>query len=408
MQYNFDKEVDRAGTNSLKWEFMQDPKDALRLKHTTKLMGENRILPLWVADMDFQCPQPVVDAIKTRADRAIFGYTFPTESYNNTIVRWMKKRHNWKVNAKWICISPGVVPALNMLVRTFIKPGNQVLLQQPIYYPFFSAISHNGGSIVNNALINTNGRYTMDFDDLEEKTKDPLVTLAFLCNPHNPVGRVWTREELTRFGEICLRNNVLVVSDEIHGDLVYRDQSFVPFASISDEFAQNSIICTAPSKTFNLAGLHTANILIPNPSHRSQFKRTLSSNGLFGVSPFGLVGLEAAYNHGEDWLSQVLSYLEANLNYLETFVAQHLPQLKVTRPEGTYLVWIDCRSLRMSPQALKEFMLEKARVYLDEGFIFGPEGDGFERINIACPRSILQEALERIKNAVDTLGKSLK
>jgi cystathionine beta-lyase len=288
-------------------------------------------------------------------------------------------------------------------VRAFVAPGERVLIQRPVYYPFFGAIENNGAEMVVNPLVYENGRYRMDFGDLEEKARDPRVKLAILCSPHNPVGRVWTADELTRFGEICLRHDVLIVSDEIHGDLIYRGHTFSPFARLGEAFAQNAITCTAPSKTFNLAGLHTSNIIISNPELRGRFEKTLQSNGLFGINAFGVVAVEAAYNHGEEWLAQALDYLEGNLRYLEDYVSGRIPQITVIRPEGTYLVWIDCRRLELDKDGLKRLMLTEARVYLDEGFLFGPEGEGFERINIACPRSILVEALERIGNAIARL-----
>jgi len=298
-----------------------------------------------------------------------------------------------------------VVPALNMLVRTFISPGDKVLIQPPVYYPFYEAIKNNGGEIVTNPLIYGNGRYQMDFADLEQKAKDSRVKMAILCSPHNPVGRVWTREELVRYGEICIKNNMLVVSDEIHGDLIYKGSVFTPFAKISRDFAQHSISCTAPSKTFNIAGLQTSCIIIPNDDLRPRFERTIHGNGLGLTSVFGTTALQAAYDHGEPWLEQALSYLQANLEYLEAFAAEHIPQIDIVRPEGTYLVWLDCRRLGLDKFELKRLMMEDARVYLDEGFIFGPEGEGFERINIACPRSILAEALDRISNAIAALQK---
>ncbi len=400
MQYDFDREINRRGTHSLKWGFMQDEEDPLRAKPTEAFFGENRVLPLWVADMDFPSPRPVVEALIERAKHGIYGYTVRTNSYSEAVVNWMRKRHGWEIAPEWICTTPGVVPALNLLVRTFAAPGERVLIQRPVYYPFFSAIENNGAETVVSPLVYEDGRYRMDFDDLEEKASDPRVKLAILCSPHNPIGRVWTADELTRFGEICLKNGVLVVSDEIHGDLVYRGNKFVPLASLDEALAQNAITCTAPSKTFNLAGLHTSNIIISNPELRSRFEKTLQSTGLFGMNAFGAVAVEAAYNHGEEWLAQALDYLDGNLAYLEDYVSRRIPQITVIRPEGTYLVWMDCRRLGLDKDGLKRLMLKEARVYLDEGFLFGPEGEGFERINIACPRSILVEALERIGNAV--------
>jgi cystathionine beta-lyase len=403
MKYDFDQEINRKGTNSMKWEFIQSGDDLLRWEPTERFFGHNRVLPMWVADMDLPSPEPVIEALTSRAQHGIFGYTEKNDSYYDAVVGWMGKRHRWKIRPEWISTTPGVVPALNMLIRTFVSPGDSVLIQPPVYYPFFSAIQNNNVQPIANPLENRNGRYRMDFSDLEAKAKDPRVKLVILCSPHNPVGRVWTGDELQRFGEICLKNNVLVVSDEIHGDLILKGSVFTPFATISESFARNAIICTAPSKTFNLAGLQTSNIIISNEELRSRFEQTLKSNGLFGINSFGIVALEAAYKHGEDWLEQVLDYIENNLRYLEGFVREHIPSITVVPPEGTYLVWLDCRRLGLDKLGLQHLMLEEAGVYLDEGFIFGPQGEGFERINIACPRSILVEALERIKKTIDRL-----
>jgi len=300
-------------------------------------------------------------------------------------------------------LTPGVVPAVNMLMQAFSAPGKKVLLQQPAYYPFFNAIKNNGAKIVANPLVCENGRYRMDFEDLAAKTADPDDTLAILCSPHNPVGRVWKEEELTRFGKICLENNVLVISDEIHCDLLYDGIRFTPFAAIDEAFAQNCIVCTAPSKTFNLAGLKTSNIIISNSDLRERFVRVLTRNGLGSANPFGIVAAETAYNHGEPWLNDTMAYIQANYRFMSSYVADHLPQLKITPPEGTYLLWVDCHAWGLDPAARKALLMEKARLFLDEGELFGPEGEGFERFNIACPRSILKEALERIKRTVDGL-----
>jgi cystathionine beta-lyase len=403
VKYNFDLEIDRRGTHSFKWELLPTGDNWADRAATDRFYGENRILPMWVADMDFACPQPVIEVLEARARHGIFGYTYKTASYYKAVVNWLKKRHGWRVSAGWICSTPGVVPALNMLVRTFVGPGEKVLLQPPVYYPFYSAIKNNGVEIVTNPLVLENGRYCMDFADLAKKAADPAVKMIIVSNPHNPVGRVWSREELIHLGEICLQHNVLVVADEIHGDLIYSGHVFTPFASLNEDFAQNSITCTAPSKTFNLAGLHTSNLIIPNNALRATFEKTIESNGLGGVNAFGVAAMEAAYNHGEEWLEQVLVYIEENLHFMEDFIAAHIPQITVIKPEGTYLVWLDCRGLGLDKTALKQLMLNQAGVFLDEGYIFGPQGEGFERINIACPRSILAEALHRIKTVVETL-----
>ena len=403
MRFNYDEEIDRRGTCSTKWEFLHDGDQMKYGDHADPKHGKNRLLPLWVADMDFPAPPAVIEALKTRAEHGIFGYTQPTDSYYEAVINWMARRYGYTVERDWIVLTPGVVPAINMMVQAFLSPGEKVLVQQPVYYPFFSAIENNGGKIVSNPLIYENGGYCMDFDDLAEKTADPAVTLAIFCSPHNPVGRVWTAEELTRFGKICLENNVLVISDEIHCDLIYDGHTFTPFGAIDDAFAQQSIVCTAPSKTFNLAGLKTSNIIISNPDLRNRFTRRLLQNHIKGVNTFGIVATEAAYNHGEEWLADTMDYIQANYRFMAAYMAEHLPQLKIIPPEGTYLVWVDCRALGLDPTARKALLMQEARLFLDEGELFGPEGEGFERFNIACPRSILKEALERIKTVVDRL-----
>jgi cystathionine beta-lyase len=401
MKYDFDQEINRKDTQSVKWGVIQDPGDPSRRVTTEDYFGDDRVLPMWVADMDFPAPQPVVDALVRRARHGIFGYTLRTDSYDEAVVAWMQRRHGWPIQPEWILSTPGVVPAVNLLVRTFTKPGDKVLVQRPVYYPFFNAIENNGAGIVSSSLILRNGRYEMDFADFERRAADPAVTLFILCSPHNPVGRVWTREELARLGEICLAHGVRVIADEIHADLVFSGVTFTPFATISEALAKNAVVCTAPSKTFNLAGLHTANIIIPDPSLRRRFQRTLDSCGMGKwASSFGAVACETAYREGEEWLEQAMAYIEGNLDFLQHYVDAHIPGIRVIRPEGTYLVWLDCRGLGLDNLALNRLMMEKARIFCDEGFIFGPEGDGFERLNIACPRSILEDALQRIRRAV--------
>lgn len=399
----FDQEVDRRGTNSLKWEFVQREGDPHHWDHTDRFLGEDRILPMWVADMDFRCPDPVIEALTSRAQNGIYGYTAPTADFYQSVVSWMARRHGWAIKPDWICLTPGVVPALNLLVRTFVPPGAGVLIQPPVYFPFRSAIERNAREVFVNPLVFEDGRYHIDFSDLEAKAKDPRVKMLILCSPHNPVGRVWTPDELLRLGRICVENDVLVVSDEIHGDLIFRGHKFTPFATISDDFIGHSIICTAPSKTFNLAGLKTSCIIIPNNELRAQFETAVDSTGIVFLNPFGLVALQAAYDHGEQWLEDLLGYLQGNLEYLQAYLDEHIPQILLVRPEGTYLVWLDCRGLGLDDQALSRLMMDDARVYLDDGYLFGREGSGFERMNIACPRSILSEALHRIDKAITKL-----
>ncbi len=403
MSYHLDTEFDRHGTHSLKWEFIVQGNQISSSDHAHRKHGNDRLLPMWVADMDFRCPPVVVEAMVKRAQHGIYGYTVPTESYFNAVTSWMKRRHNWNVEHEWITVSPGVVPAINMLVQSLIAPGEKVLIQRPVYYPFMSAIENNGGEIVSSALRYEDGRYQMDFNDLATVTADPAVKLAILCSPHNPVSRVWTSEELIRFGEICIENNVIIISDEIHSDLIFSGQTFIPFATLSDSFARNSITCTAPSKTFNLAGLQTSNIIIQNEEWREKFREKLRGNGLMVQNCFGIVALEAVYTHGEAWLQEVMAYVEANYEYMAAYMKEHLPQITIIPPEGTYLIWCDFRQLGLSTAERKTLIMQQAHVYLDEGELFGPEGEGFERFNLACPRSILAAALERIRTAVDAM-----
>ena len=382
MEINFNQVIDRSNTNSIKWDH------------------ENQeILPMWVADMDFRAPQPVIDALTERVQHGIYGYSEPNQAYFDAIINWQEKRNDWKIQQDWIAFSPGVVPAVNMIIRTFANPGEKVLVQTPVYYPFFAAIANNGCQMETNPMIFEDGKYHMDFEDLERKTADPNLHILILCSPHNPVGRVWTKEEMTRLGEICLKNEVLVISDEIHSDLILSGNKHTPFASISEAFAMNSITCMAPSKTFNLAGLQTSFLMIPNEKLRSRYLHTVEATSLM-TNTFGITALTAAYTKGEAWLEKLLAYLESNLAFLNDFVEKNMPEIKVIQPEGMYLVWMDFRALGLPKDDLEELMLKEAKIWLDEGYIFGTEGEGFERINIACPRSTLEEGLNRILSAV--------
>jgi cystathionine beta-lyase len=399
-ELNFDEEIPRTGSNSIKWEFKIQgttmvPSDQSDLKY-----GKERMLPLWVADMDFRCPQPVIDALQARVAHGIFGYSAPVDSYYEALIAWTARRYGRSIKKEWVVLSPGVIPAVYLMIQTYTNPGDKIIIQPPVYYPFAKGIKNNDRVVVSNSLVLENGRYQMDFDDLAEKAADPAAKMLILCSPHNPVGRVWSREELTRLGEICLANDVLVVSDEIHGDLIYDDVTFTSYGVLSEELSQSSIVCTAPSKTFNLAGLKNSSIIIPDKKLRLQFVRALERVGLGGSNAFGFVAAEAAYRHGEPWLAAVMAYVQENYRFMEAYLAEHLPQLTLIQPEGTYLVWLDCRALEMDAAARKELLMNQARLWLDEGEMFGPEGEGFERFNIACPRSILAEALDRLRTAV--------
>jgi len=402
MKYNFDQFINRENTNSVKWDFRFEEGEVQNWDKTYSKHGENKVLPLWVADMDLICPQPVIDALAKRAKHGIFGYTRETEAYYDAVQGWFERRQGWHIEPSWITITPGVVPAINILVQAFVKPGEKVIIQPPVYYPFFSAVEGNDAVVIRNPLLYKDGRYQIDFDDLEKSAKDPDVRMMVISSPHNPVGRVWTRDELNRMGEICRENNILMVSDEIHSDLIMPGYEFVPFPLAGDGFDSFSVVCTAPSKTFNIAGLKTSNIIIPDKKLRRDFQRTLNKSGIHGISPFGMDAVISAYNEGEEWLEQVLDYIHKNYLFLKEFIQKELPEIDVIDLEGTYLVWLDCRRLGLDAKHLESLMLEDARLYLDEGCIFGSEGDGFERINIACPRSLLEQALERLRDTIKT------
>ncbi len=403
MNMQFDREIDRSRTNALKWEIIQDRNDPEKWIETDAFFGRNRILPMWVADMDLSCPSAVQVALEKRARHPIYGYTLVDDSYRQAVCAWMDRRHGWKADAKWLVTTPGVIPALHVLVRAFSTAGQKILVQRPVYYPFFSAIKTNDRRIVSNSLVLQNGRYSMDFDDLERKAADPEVAMAILCSPHNPVARVWHEEEIRRFAEICLANRVLVVSDEIHGDLIYPGHRFVPIGLLEEELVRNCVVCTAPSKTFNLAGLQTANIFVPDGKLRNRFRRELKTIGYIGPSPFGAEACKAAYNEGEQWLENLLQHLDSNKRLMKRQFSERIPYIPLIDPQGTYLIWFDCRPLGLDVLELRTLMLEKARVFLDEGYIFGQEGEGFERINIACPQSVLQEALDRIVASIQAV-----
>jgi cystathionine beta-lyase len=389
MRYDFDSVIDRRQTGSLKWDCLDE------------FYGEKDLLPMWVADMDFESPRPVVEALVRRAQHGIYGYCRCMPAYFEATMEWIKRRHGWDINREWILFCPGLVPAVSMLVRTFARPGDKVIIQLPAYYPFMRAVENNGLHVLNSPLRLEDGKYRMDFVDLGQKAKDKRARILILCSPHNPVGRVWTTEELIRLGEICIEHGLLVIADEVHSDLILNGCKHTPFGSLSVDFLNQSITLSAPSKTFNLAGLHTSNVIIADLQKRREFEIQLLSNGISGPSAFGAVALEAAYRYGEEWLDQLLDYLAGNLQFLKEFIRERIPDVKVIEPEATYLVWLDFRELGLDKNALEKLMQKQAKVALDEGYIFGEaEGAGFERINIACPRTTLQEGLERIERAV--------
>ena len=388
---DFDTVVDRRNTYSLKYDFAEErnkPKD---------------VLPLWVADMDFLISSYIQDAIQKQTEHGIFGYSDVKEEYFEALKRWMKTHHNWDIEEEWLVKTPGVVYALAMAVKAFTKENESVLIQQPVYYPFGSAITDNHRKlVVSDLILDEDGRYQIDFEDFEEKIVKEDVKLFFLCNPHNPVGRVWTKEELIRLGDICLKHNVLVVSDEIHADFAFKREHQV-FVNLKEEYKDISIVATAPSKTFNIAGLQVSNILIPNPLLRKEIEKQISASGYSQLNVLGLVATLAAYQHGQEWYDAMYRYVKDNIAFTKQFVEERLSGVKVVETEGSYLVWLNFRGLHLSEKELEDLIVNKAKLWLDRGSMFGKSGEGFERINVACPRKTLVEALNRIENAVNTL-----
>lgn len=385
--YDFDTLIDRTNTASYKWD------------QSANLFGSEDIVPMWVADMDFPAPEEVVAAIKQRASLGIYGYTIKTQSYYDAIMNWQKRRHQWEIQQEWISTSPGVVPALTILIEVLTEPGDGVMIQSPVYYPFYEVIRMNDRVIIENELLVENGKYVMDFEALEAQMAAGAKLMLF-CSPHNPGGRVWTRDELKRLEQLALQYNVVVISDEIHGDMTFKGHEHIPLASLSEEMARNTVTCIAPSKTFNLAGLQTANVILPDARIRQLYNRRLKALSLHMESYFGGIALESAYHYGEAWLDQLMIYLENNLDTLIAFFAEHLPQCQVMRPEGTYLVWVDCRAISEDPSELRKIMFHEAGVAFSDGSVFGKEGEGFLRINIGCPRSLMMKGLERFAAAV--------
>lgn len=391
MKYDFDELVERRGSDCLKYDFAAE-----------RGMPED-VLSLWVADMDFRTAPCITERIQKDAAFGIFGYTDSKDDYFQAVSNWYETYFGWKVEKDWLVKTPGIVFAIATAVSAFTKEGDSVLIQQPVYYPFSAVIRDNGRKLVNNELVLKDGHYEMDLEDFEKKVVQEKVKLFILCSPHNPVGRVWTEEELRSIGEICLKYNVKIVSDEIHSDFVYPGFAHHVLTTVDERFQEISIVCTAPSKTFNLAGLQISNIWIPNPELRSIYQKKLQSIGCSEANMLGLHACQAAYEGGREWLEQLKEYLKGNLDFVRTCLKENLPQIKLVEPEGTYLVWLDCRELGLNGEELERFIVQKAKLWLDDGAIFGKAGEGFERVNIACPRAILKEALDRLKKAVATL-----
>jgi cystathionine beta-lyase len=390
-KYDFDKVTDRKNTNSLKYDFAVErgkPSD---------------LLPLWVADMDFPTPKEVISALTKKAEHGIFGYSEPKPDYFEAIRNWYKTRHGWDMDASKLVLSCGVVYAICTLIQVLTNKGDGVIICQPVYYPFQESVVENERKLVVSELVYDGNQYNIDFDDFEQKIVSQNVKLFILCSPHNPVGRVWTKAELQRLGDICLKHNVFVIADEIHADFVYGENKHTIFCTVKPEYENMCAVCTAPTKTFNLAGLHNANIYIPNDEVRKKYLAQLNRQGYSQSNVMGIVAAQAAYTYGGEWLDELIEYLTSNLEFVDKFLKENLPQIKLIKPQGTYLIWLDCRALNLTDRQLKDLVVNKAKLWLDDGYIFGKGGSGFQRINIACPRSILAEALNRLKSAVEQL-----
>lgn len=387
MNFDFDKITERKGSFCIKYDGLQ------------QFLGANDVLPMWVADMDFLTPEFISEAIIHRAHHGIFGYPMRPESYFTSLAAWIHRRHHWEVMKKWILFSPGVVPAINLAVLAFTKPGDKIITQPPVYFPFFDAVKDHGRTLVYNSLMLDGGRLCLDIPDLEAKAQEGAKMLI-LSNPHNPGGSVWTRSELTQMAEICLKYNMLIISDEIHCDLVYKPFRHIPMASLSHEVSLHTITTVAPSKTFNLSGLATSSVIIENDSLRRKFAATVDHLHLGLGNIFGNIASEAAYLHGDAYVDELMDYLTGNVDLVEKFICENLQQIKVIRPESTFLVWLDCRKMGMADKELNEFFLQKAKVGLNPGAMFGPGGEGFMRMNIGGPRAVLIKGLDLIHEAV--------
>ncbi len=387
MKYNFDEQIERANTECVKYDLRKE------------LFGNENVIPLWVADMDFRTPDFVIEAMKKRLKYEVFGYALYPPKLYNSICRWVEKRHNYNIKSSWISFTPGIIPAISTSITAYTQPGDKILVMPPVYQPFFFSVTNNGRQLVENVLIEKNLKYEIDFEDLEIKLSDKRLKMLIFCSPHNPVGRVWTKEELERIGELCLKHDVILLSDEIHSDLIIANRKHIPIASLSPEIAEKTIMCIAPSKTFNMASLTASAVIISNEKLKYEFDKTIDKIHLFGNS-FSIEAMTAAYEKGEEWLEQLLTYIRGNYNFLKNYIKKFIPAVKVAPLEGTYLCWLDFSALRLEPDELQKLITEKARLGLNDGRMFGKGGENFQRINIACPRKTLEKAVNNLKQAI--------
>ena len=389
MKYNFNEKIDRSNNHSAKWEEMGNK------------FVSNDLWPMWIADMDLKTAPVIIDAMREKLEQGIFGYVYRPASYYQSAADWIERRFDYKIDPKTLINSPGVVPTLSILVRLMTKADEKVLIQSPVYYPFSAVVRENERELVVNELVkDETGYYTIDFEDFEKKVSDEKVTLFIMCSPHNPVGRVWKREELQKMSELCLKYNVRVIADEIWRDIVMPGYKHIPVASLSKEVEHNTITCFSPTKTFNIAGLQASFATLPREEEWKMLDEELGRLDVKRNSPFSLVGFEAAYTKGEEWLEELLIHLDGNMDYVVNFVKERIPEVKVRKSEGTYLMWLDFSGLGMTKEELSMFMQKEAKIALDDGFWFGENGAGFERMNIACPRYMVEEGMNRIENAI--------
>ena len=395
MQYGkefFDAYIERRGSRSIKW-------DGCNAKFGVDETVE--MLPMWIADMDFRAPEEVVRTVVERAEHGVYGYIINRpDSFPESIVRWIRRRYRWQARPEWVLFTPGVIPGFNISYQTFTKPGDGIIVQTPIYYPFMDGIRNNGRKMVVNQLIETDGYYTMNFEELERLVKDPDNKILIMANPHNPTGRCWTVEELTRLGELCADNGVLLICDEIHADIIMEGAAHCSMGTLSEKILQNTIFHYAPSKTFNLAGLQTAFVVIPNDAIRAKFEEGLTANRIFNMNWFGQVALETAYDQCEDYVTGLCQYVNTNMDYMVDYIRTNLPQLKVRKSEGTYMVWVDFRGTGMTTEEIEHFIAHKAHIGVDMGTWFGPGGEGWLRFNLACPKALVEKAMEMLTEAL--------
>lgn len=390
--YNFDEKKERLGTGSVKWDFCKES------------IGYDDVIPLWVADMDFEAPEEIKREMAKRVEHGIFGYSEKSGEFYKALINWYKEQQGIEIKKQWISFAPNLVFALGLIIRNFTKDNEKTLIQPPVYHQFKNTILNNDRKAIENPLVLLNNHYEINFNDLEEKIKNNNIKLFIFCNPHNPVGRVWTHEEIEKIIDICKRYNVILISDEIHGDLVFKDYKYISLLNYAKEFGSNIIVLNSVSKTFNLGGLHLGNVIIPNSKLKEKYDEALSKSGMAKPNIFGMVASEAGYKYGAPWLNEAINYIEDNVNYCKYFIEKEIPQLKVVNSQATYLVWIDCRKLNMTDEELSKFIGEKARLGVDDGPIFGTGGSGFIRVNLACPRVLVEESMDRLKLAVNSLN----